>query len=143
MVVPVFNHKKSFSELLLPTAIVIFKWCRYLCLHYIVFALCLRFYSHFANMSVQIWKFTLKKWMASYIYIYIYIYIKSIDWWLRPTITEAAVYSLQNRCSQKFCNIHRKAPVLEPSFNKGADLKGNFSREYCKMFENSFFFKHL
>ena len=30
---------------------------------------------------------------------------------------------LQIRCSQKFRNIHRKAPVLEFSFNKVADLR--------------------
>ena len=28
-------------------------------------------------------------------------------------------YVLQNRCSLKFCNIHRKTPVLESLVNKG------------------------
>ena len=28
----------------------------------------------------------------------------------------------QNRCSFEFCNIHKKTPVLESSFNKVADL---------------------
>ena len=31
--------------------------------------------------------------------------------------------SLQNRCSEKFRNIHRKTPVLESLFNKITDLK--------------------
>ena len=30
---------------------------------------------------------------------------------------------IHNRCSWKFRNIHRKTPVLEPLFNKVADLK--------------------
>ena len=29
----------------------------------------------------------------------------------------------QKRCSQKFCNIYRKAPVLESLFNKVAAAK--------------------
>ena len=37
---------------------------------------------------------------------------------------------LQNRCSLKFRNIHRKTPVLESLFNKVAGL-------------NSFFIEHL
>ena len=43
------------------------------------------------------------------------------------------------RCSQKFCNIHRKTPVLEFLFNKIAGLQ--LSCEYCKVFKNSFFHK--
>ena len=30
---------------------------------------------------------------------------------------------LQNRCSKKFCNIHRKTPVLESLFNKVTGMK--------------------
>ena len=30
---------------------------------------------------------------------------------------------LHNRCSEKFCKFHRKAPALESLFNKVADLK--------------------
>ena len=30
---------------------------------------------------------------------------------------------LQNRCFYKFCNIHRKTPVLESLFNKFAGLR--------------------
>ena len=43
------------------------------------------------------------------------------------------------RCSQKFCNIHRKTPVLEFLFNKIAGLQ--LSCEYCNVFNNSFFHK--
>ena len=37
---------------------------------------------------------------------------------------------LQNRCSKRFCNIHRKTPVLEFLFNKVAGLKAcNFIKQ--------------
>ena len=59
---------------------------------------------------------------------------------------------LQNRCSQKFRNIHRTTSVLESLYNKVAGVKGcgitkknsnaAFSCEYCKICKNSFFIKH-
>ena len=47
--------------------------------------------------------------------------------------------ALRNRCSQKFCTIQGKTPVLESLFNKFAGLE--LSCEYCNRFRNSFFHK--
>ena len=58
---------------------------------------------------------------------------------------------LQNRCSYKFPNIHKKISVLETIFNKVTGLKACnfikketptqvFSCEYHKMFENICFY---
>ena len=44
---------------------------------------------------------------------------------------------LQNRFSEIFCNIQRKAPVLKSLFNKVTALQ--LSCEYYKIFKNSFF----
>ena len=45
---------------------------------------------------------------------------------------------LQNRCSSKsFCNIHRKAPVLEKT------LTQMFSCEYCETFKKIYFEEDL
>ena len=61
---------------------------------------------------------------------------------------QSFAYVLQNRCSRKFWNIHRKKPVLESLFNKVAGLKFRwclvfstqvFSCEYCDIFKNTFF----
>ena len=41
---------------------------------------------------------------------------------------------LQNRCSWKFCKIHRKIPILESLFNKAARLK----RLHHKCFPKNF-----
>ena len=57
---------------------------------------------------------------------------------------------LQNRCSYKFPDIHKKISVLESLFNKVAGFRPAtllkketpaqvFSYEYHKMFENIFF----
>ena len=61
---------------------------------------------------------------------------------------------IRNRCSQKFCNIRRKTPVLGSLFNKAAGLKmvawrpaillketptQVFAREYCKTLEQLFY----
>ena len=57
-------------------------------------------------------------------------------------------------CSKKFCNIHRKTPMLESLFNKVAGLQGCsfikkrlqhrcFFCEYYKLFKNSYFEEHL
>ena len=55
-------------------------------------------------------------------------------------ILETSVQSfldvLQNRCSYKFCNIHRRTPVLQSLFNVVAGLKV-FSCEYCEIFKNT------
>ena len=67
--------------------------------------------------------------------------------------------SSPRRCSVKkgvlkFCNIHRKAPVLESLFNNAAGLKGCnfiekknptqvFSYEYCEVSKNTNFEEHL
>ena len=59
---------------------------------------------------------------------------------------------LQNRCSQKFSDIHRKTPMLDFLFNKVAAIQAcNFikkkiprqvlSCEYCEIFKNSFFYR--
>ena len=37
---------------------------------------------------------------------------------VRDTHKELFADVLQNKCSQKVCNIRRKRPVLEPLFNK-------------------------
>ena len=61
---------------------------------------------------------------------------------------------LQNRCSYKFPNIHKKISVLKPLFNAVRGLKDYnfnkketptqvFSFEYHKFFQNSFFMKYL
>ena len=60
---------------------------------------------------------------------------------------------LQNRCSWKFRNVHRKAPVLESLFNKHAGLKTCnffkkrlkhvFSCKICDIFKNTFFTEHI
>ena len=51
---------------------------------------------------------------------------------------------LQNRCFQKFHNINRKKPVLEPLFNIIEGLKKLqhqvLSYKYCEIFKNTFFF---
>ena len=60
----------------------------------------------------------------------------------------------QNRCSKRFCNIHRKTPVLELFFNIVAGLEDwncikkrlqhrCFFCEYCKIFKNTYFEEHL
>ena len=60
----------------------------------------------------------------------------------------------QDRCSWKFCNIHRKTPVLESLFNKVTGPKSCiftekeppsqvFSCEYCKVFKNRCFIEYL
>ena len=65
------------------------------------------------------------------------------------------IYSCRKTwCSSKFCNIHRKTPVLESLFNKVSGLKACifiekytptqlFSYEYYKIFKNNFFMEHL
>ena len=61
---------------------------------------------------------------------------------------------LQNSCPKTFCNIHRKALVLESLFNNFVGLKVSnfikketpakvFSCEYWDIFKNSFFIEHL
>ena len=45
-------------------------------------------------------------------------------------------------CFQKFCNIYRKTPVVESLFSKVVP-KQIFSREYCKIFKNTYFEEHL
>ena len=65
--------------------------------------------------------------------------------------TEAATGGvLQKRCSRKFCNIHRKTPVLEPlcglsslQFYQKETSTPMFSCEYCKIFKNTYFEEHL
>ena len=46
---------------------------------------------------------------------------------------------LHNRCSQKFCNIHRETPVLESLFNQSqtfwpAALSGQIRSFFCSLF---------
>ena len=43
---------------------------------------------------------------------------------------------LQNRCSWKFCKIHRKTPVLESLFNKVAHMVSYY---LCEIFKNTYF----
>ena len=61
---------------------------------------------------------------------------------------------LQNGCSEKFRNIHRKTPLSESLSNKVSGLKACifiqketptqvFFCEYCEIFKNSFFIGHL
>ena len=45
---------------------------------------------------------------------------------------------LQNKCSYKFCNIHRKTPVLEQLYEKETP-KQVFYYEYCGIFKSRFF----
>ena len=44
--------------------------------------------------------------------------------------------------SLKFCNIHGKTPVLESLYYKETPTQVFFC-EYCKMFKNTYFEKHL
>ena len=48
---------------------------------------------------------------------------------------------LQNRCSSKFCKIHRKATVMKSFFNKVTGLKRLhrkcFSYDFCEIFNNT------
>ena len=50
-------------------------------------------------------------------------------------------------CSENFCNIHRKTPIPESLLRPQPYLKKalahGFSCEFCKIFENNFFTKHL
>ena len=54
-------------------------------------------------------------------------------------------------CSQKFCNIHRNTPVSESLINKVVGLHfikketptQVFFCEYCEIFKNTYFEKHL
>ena len=55
---------------------------------------------------------------------------------------------LQNRCSEKFFNIHRKTLVLKSLLNKVAGLKKETPTqalfcEYYEIFKSSFFIEHL
>ena len=72
--------------------------------------------------------------------------------WILSFLVEKQPFAdvFRNRCSSKFCNIHRKTtPVLESLFNKVAGLKASnfikkrylhvFSCEYCKILKNTFF----
>ena len=43
---------------------------------------------------------------------------------------------LQNRCSGKFCKIHRKTPLLESLFNKVTDLKRVYHKCFPMIFAN-------
>ena len=45
-------------------------------------------------------------------------------------------YVLQNRCSWKFCKIHRKTPMLELIFNKLAHV---LSFDLCEIFKKTYF----
>ena len=57
--------------------------------------------------------------------------------------------ALQNRCTESFCNIHRKTPVLQSLLNNAASLYScdlikktpiqAFSCEYYESFRNSYF----
>ena len=56
----------------------------------------------------------------------------------------------KRRCSNKFCKIHRKTPVLEPLFNKVTGLtparetpRRMFSCDFLKFFKNTFFTEHF
>ena len=74
---------------------------------------------------------------------------------LQECFTEAALSDvLQNRCSWKFCNIHREACVLESLINKTATMKAcNFIKKrlqhrcftvnIAKFLRISFFIEHL
>ena len=59
------------------------------------------------------------------IYIYIYIYIYKHYKWNAVKLSRAAVVCrvLQNRCSLKFCNKHRKTPALKSLFNNVVGLQ--------------------
>ena len=48
---------------------------------------------------------------------------------------------LENRCSKKFCNIHRKTPALEQLYKR--DSSSGFSYEYYKIFKNNVFYREL
>ena len=72
----------------------------------------------------------------------------------RTTFKQSFTDVFQDRCSKKFRNIHRKAPVLGSRFNKVSGLKACilikkktpkqvFSWDYCKIFKNSFSMEHL
>ena len=55
---------------------------------------------------------------------------------------EAAVCTfLQNRCSLKFWNIHRKTPVSESLFNANETPAQVFSCECYEIFKNTFFYR--
>ena len=43
---------------------------------------------------------------------------------------------LQNKCSEIFCKIHRKVPMLESLFNKVAHL---LSWDLCGIFKSAYF----
>ena len=73
---------------------------------------------------------------------------------LKNVLTKQFPNVLQNRCSYKFPNIHKKIYVLKSLFNTVRGLKAynfnkketstqGFSYEYHKIFKNSFFMKLL
>ena len=62
--------------------------------------------------------FAFEKMPSSLLYLACYVIYSC-----RKTFKQPLKDVLQNRCSQKFCNIHRKTPVLESPFNKFAGLK--------------------
>ena len=64
------------------------------------------------------------------------------DLFLRRT-TPKYVDILQNRFSLKFCNGHRKTPVLESLFNKKDTPTQVFSCEYSKIYKSNFYIEHL
>ena len=43
---------------------------------------------------------------------------------------------LHDRCSWKFCKIHKKTPMLESLFNKGAHM---VSYDFCDILKNIYF----
>ena len=50
----------------------------------------------------------------------------------------------EKKCSQKFCKIHRKAPVLEPQTCNFIKKETHvFSCEFCEIYKINFFTEHL
>ena len=73
------------------------------------------------------------------------LFLNYFPWFNVFVDVEAAVRRCSwNTCSQEFRNIHRKAPVWVPLFNRPATLLKRdsltkvFSCEYCKISKNSF-----
>ena len=71
----------------------------------------------------------------------------AMEWRKRVCMKKSQLFAdvLKNRCSEKFCNIHRKTPVLELFFKVGPSRPKNvfvylLQWKLLKMMKNAFYF---
>ena len=75
-------------------------------------------------------------------YHFLYTYWKDMveAYYIKGVQEQSSNDVLRNRCSWRFCRIHRETPVLESLFNKVAGLYTQvFIYEFCEIFKNTSF----